>query len=192
MPRSQVRSIPTKDYYSLLGVFTSSKKDEYPLAAPAEVETYKKQKLEIDEKQAALTDWLNKQISDLVDILAAQTTRYIVSAWTVMTGERGDVFEAANLDSLDSLTLGRWIKYLGMLEKDYAFVKPWFDLVASRGGVEKLERSEVKKIGDEIQVFASLDPRREKSHRRPELRQAWRRKRSQGRGHPAICQSRVP
>jgi len=145
--------IPTKDYYSLLGVFTSSKTDEYPLAAPAEVETYKKQKLEIDEKQAALTDWLNKQISDLVDILAAQTTRYIVSAWTVMTGERGDVFEAANNDSLDSLTLGRWIKYLRTSEKDYVFVKPWFDLVASRGGVEKLERSEVKKIGDEIQTL---------------------------------------
>ena len=145
--------IPTKDYYSLLGVFTSSKKDEYPLAAPAEVETYKKQKLEIDEKQVALTDWLNKQISDLVDILAAQTTRYVVSAWTVMTGERGDVFAAANQDSLDALTIGRWIKYLGNSEKDYAFVRPWFDLVASRGGVEKLERSEVKKIGDEIQAL---------------------------------------
>jgi mono/diheme cytochrome c family protein len=145
--------IPTKDYYSLLGVFTSSKKDEYPLAAPAEVETYKKQKLEIDGKQGALTDWLNKQISDLVDILAAQTTRYIVSAWTVMTGERGDVFEAANQDSLDAVTIGRWIKYLRNAEKDYAFVKPWFDLVASRGGMEKLERSDVKKIGDEIQTL---------------------------------------
>ena len=145
--------IPTRDYYSLLGVFTSSKKDEYPLAAPAEVETYKKQKLEIDEKQVALTDWLNKQTSDLVDILAAQTTRYVVSAWTVMTGERGDVFAAANQDSLDALTIGRWIKYLGNAEKDYVFVRPWFDLVASRGGVDKLERSEVKKIGDEIQAL---------------------------------------
>ena len=145
--------IPTKDYYSLLGVFTSSKKDEYPLAAPAEVETYKKQKLEIDEKQVALTDWLNKQTSDLVDILAAQTTRYVMSAWTVMTGERGDVFAAANQDSLDALTIGRWIKYLGNSEKDYVFVKPWFELIASRGGVDKLQRSEVKKIGDEIQAL---------------------------------------
>jgi cytochrome c553 len=145
--------IPTKDYYSLLGVFTSSKPDEYPLAAPAAVETYKKQKLEIDEKQSALTDWLNRQISDLVDILATQTSRYIVSAWTVMTGERGDVFEAANQDSLDSLTIGRWIKYLKNSEKDYGFVKPWFDQVATRGGVEKLERKEVKKIGDDIQTL---------------------------------------
>jgi len=145
--------IPTKDYYSLLGVFTSSKTDEYPLAASAEVDTYKKRKQEIDEKQGAMTDWLNKQISDLVDILAAQTSRYIVSAWTVMTGERGDVFEAANQDSLDSLTLGRWVKYLRNSEKDYAFVKPWFDLVASRGGVEKLERSDLKKSGDEIQAL---------------------------------------
>ena len=32
-------------------------------------------------------------------------------------------------------------------------LRPWFDLVASRGGVEKLERSEVKKIGDEIQAL---------------------------------------
>ena len=145
--------IPTKDYYSLLGVFTSSKPDEYPLAAPAAVEAYKKQKLEIDEKQSALTDWLNRQISDLVDILATQTSRYIVSAWTVMTGERGDVFEAANQDSLDSLTIGRWIKYLKNSEKDYGFVKPWFDQVATRGGVEKLERKEVKKIGDDIQTL---------------------------------------
>ena len=131
----------------------AAKRTNIPLAASAEVDAYKKQKLEIDEKQSALTDWVNKQISDLVDILAAQTSRYIASAWTVMTGERGDVFEAANQDSLDSLTIGRWIKYLRNSEKDYAFVKPWFDLVASRGGVEKLERSEVKKIGDEIQTL---------------------------------------
>ena len=145
--------IPTKDYYSLLGVFTSSKTDEYALAPPAEVETYKKQKLEIEEKQSALTDWLNKQISDLVDILAAQTSRYIVSAWTVMTGERGDVFEAAKQDSLDSLTIGRWVRYLRNSEKDYAFVRSWFDLVASCGGVEKLPRNEVRRIGDEIQTL---------------------------------------
>jgi hypothetical protein len=145
--------IPTRDYYSLLGVFTSSKTDEYALAPPAEVEAYKKQKLQIEEKQSALTDWLNKQVLDLVEILAAQTSRYIVSAWTVMSGERGDVFEAANHDSLDALTIGRWINYLRRPEKDYAFVKPWFDLVASRGGVEKLDPSEVKKIGDEIQTL---------------------------------------
>jgi mono/diheme cytochrome c family protein len=144
--------IPTKDYYSLLGVFTSSKPDEYPLASAAVVDAYKKQKLEIDEKQSALTDWLNKQISDLVDILAAQTSRYIVSAWNVMTGERRDVFEAANQHSLDALTIGRWIKYLKNSDKDYSFAKPWFDAVASRGGVEKLERSEVKKIAEQIQT----------------------------------------
>jgi len=128
--------IPTKDYYSLLGVFTSSKVDEYPLAVAAEVDIFKKQKLGIEEKQSALADWLNKQILEVVDILAAQTSRYIVSAWTVMTGERGDVFEAANQDSLDSLTIGRWIKYLRNSEKDYAFLDPWFALVASRGAVQ--------------------------------------------------------
>ena len=40
--------IPTKDYYSLLGIFRSSKSNQYPLVPEAEVERYKAQKKKID------------------------------------------------------------------------------------------------------------------------------------------------
>jgi len=40
--------IPTKDYYSLLGVFQSTRKNEYPLVPDTEVERYKLQKKKID------------------------------------------------------------------------------------------------------------------------------------------------
>ena len=45
--------IPTKDYYSLLGIFTDTKLYEFPLAPKAEVEAYKARKKQIDERRAA-------------------------------------------------------------------------------------------------------------------------------------------
>src|SRR5258708_8511540 len=45
--------IPTKDYYSLVGVFKSSENAEIPLATAAEVDRYKTMKVQVDKAQAA-------------------------------------------------------------------------------------------------------------------------------------------
>ncbi|MBI1790752.1 MAG: PSD1 domain-containing protein [Acidobacteria bacterium] len=140
--------IPTQDYYSLLGVFQSSPAEEHPLVSSAEVAAWKKKDQEIKDKQSALSDWITHQSNELADILAAQTARYLVSAWTVLTGARTDACQAAREDSLDHQTLERWVRYLETPRKDYSFFQPWFDLMAGHP-----TEAQVRKLAGELEAF---------------------------------------
>ena len=71
--------IPTKDYYSLAGIFQSSQTDEIPLAPNDAVEAWKKHKKKIDDLQEAIDDFIKKQSADLSEMLAAKTARYMMA-----------------------------------------------------------------------------------------------------------------
>ncbi|MFN0170640.1 MAG: PSD1 and planctomycete cytochrome C domain-containing protein [Bryobacteraceae bacterium] len=139
--------IPTQDYYSLLGVFRSSQTHEFPLAPKEEVETYKKKKQEIEEKESALKDWTGKQIDQLVDIFATSTSRYVMAAWRVKTGREPDAAAAASTAGLDRETLERWVKYLSNPDRDYPYLKPWFEALDA-----KAEEPEIRKIATELET----------------------------------------
>ena len=79
--------IPTRDYYSLLGVFSSSTKDDYPLVDQSRVKLYTEQKKKIDQLKEALEDYLVVQQKQLVDLLARSTARYLVAAWKIGRGK---------------------------------------------------------------------------------------------------------
>src|SRR6185295_10808137 len=53
--------IPTRDFYSLQGVFTSSEMYEYPIAPEAEVAAYQIKKKKLDQLERDLKDFLKKQ-----------------------------------------------------------------------------------------------------------------------------------
>jgi hypothetical protein len=113
--------IPTKDYYSLLGIFRSTEKTEYPLVPRAEVEAYKAQEKKIDALKEVLNDYLADQTKQLTDLLARDTARYMMAAWKDVGEEPG----------LDAETLSRWKKYLSDKNKEHPYLKPWYDLLAS-------------------------------------------------------------
>ena len=73
--------IPTRDYYSLAGIFQSSQTDEVPLAPNDAVEAWKKHKKKIDDLQETIDDFIKKQSADLSEILAARTARYMTAAF---------------------------------------------------------------------------------------------------------------
>ena len=105
--------IPTKDFYALSGVFSSTKLSEFPLAPDAQVKDYQARKERIEEKEKELNEFLDKQAQALSEILAAQTTRYLEAA------RRG-----GQNNSLDAETLERWTKYLAK-EREHLFLKDW-------------------------------------------------------------------
>jgi mono/diheme cytochrome c family protein len=107
--------IPTRDYYSLLGVFKSSKVDEHPLVDAAIVRQYKDAKKALAAKQEELNLFLDGQTKLVVDVLASRTADYLMAAWSGKGGEE-----------LDAETLGRWKKYLANSGKDHPFFKAWF------------------------------------------------------------------
>src|SRR6266446_73557 len=130
--------IPTKDYYSLLGVFRSSENYEIPLAPDSDVAAYKEIDKKIEDQKFEVGEYLRKSNVDLSEMLVRKTSRYMVAAFSNA--------EAAQ-ENLDPQILGRWVRYL-KAEKDHPYLKAWDALVARGGSLE-----EARRLADEFQAF---------------------------------------
>ncbi|MBM3785631.1 MAG: DUF1553 domain-containing protein [Acidobacteria bacterium] len=131
--------IPTKDYYSLLGVFRSTQTAQHPLVDAEQVNRYEDQKKKIDGLKEILNDYLAEQTKQLVDLLARDTARYLFAAHTGAPAEGG----------LDPETLDRWKTYLAnRQDKEHPYLKPWYDVIDSKPGAPA-----VKEAAEKYQKF---------------------------------------
>ena len=141
--------IPTKDFYSLLGVFTSSKINEVPLAPEDDVKHWQAQKQKIDDQKKQIADFIKLQADSLADILVARAADYMIGTGT----------------NLDSETLERTKKYLEKTEKDHPYLKDWY-AAKSRKAAEDFQtfaialNVEKRKIDDENHITLGLNPNR--------------------------------
>lgn len=103
--------IPTKDYYSLLGVFLSTQKDEFPLAQLEVVKAYKDHEQLLKDKKKELADLQDNQAHELAKIFAQDTAKYVLAA-------RGE-----KVDGLDQTVLERWTKYLSQPNHEHPYLK---------------------------------------------------------------------
>ena len=120
--------IPTKDYYSLQGIFTNTEVDQLPLAPKDVVEAWDAQKKALDKLEAKLKEYISQQTVSLGDILASQAPRYMLA--TVHKG---------SADGLDAETLERWAKYLTTPKRSHSYLKPWLDAVARNASQQELQ-----------------------------------------------------
>ncbi len=129
--------IPTKDFYSLQGVFASTKLDEFPLAAKDVVDAWQKQKKRVDAQRDLLTRFYSSQRDQLGEILASQTARYMLATRKL-----------SSWDGLDAETLQRWIQYLSESKKNHPFLKHWFELVERKAPDDdfRKEAAEIQKL----------------------------------------------
>ncbi len=108
--------IPTQDYYSLAGVFFSTKLANLPLATGEEIAKYQEGRKLVD----ALTKEVNQFVAVERDGLrqehAGEIARYMQATWTYQARKRDNakwsVGEQAKQDKLHVATLDRWVKYL--------------------------------------------------------------------------------
>jgi mono/diheme cytochrome c family protein len=140
--------IPTRDYYSLLGVFKSSPYGELPLVPQSEFSTYKKINARIFDSQADIDDYIEKQATQLSDILFSSTSRYMIAAWSVLTGQQTDISALAERQKLDGETLRRWVNYLKDPNKDHPYLKNWYELMA-----RKAPLNEIRSFAEEFQTL---------------------------------------
>ncbi len=132
--------IPTRDYYSLLGVFKSSEVSEHPLAGDDVVKAYKAAKTASEEKQAELKRFNERQTTQLIDVLATQTVDYLLAVWKKETPA-----------SLDAEVLKRWTEYLKSSKKEHPFFNDWFALKPTAG------EAEVRRVAERLQKsFAAV------------------------------------
>jgi hypothetical protein len=141
--------IPTKDYYSLLGVFKSSEDKEIPLAPAEQVEAYQKHRKKIDELQAAIDEYIEKQNEQLTDIFFSQISRYMVAAWRVMSAPGAGLAAIASEEKLDQETLRRWVEYLKNPEKEHQYLRKWDEVTAKNPS-----REQVIAVAEEFQAVA--------------------------------------
>ena len=117
--------IPTRDFYSLQGVFQSTESHEFPLAPEAVVSEYQEQAKRIGNLETDLKEFLKRETLQLGDILASQTARYLEAARQVLGESRLPVNDAARQAGLDAETLQRWIKHLKTWPKEHPYLNDW-------------------------------------------------------------------
>ncbi|MDQ6707744.1 MAG: DUF1549 domain-containing protein, partial [Acidobacteriota bacterium] len=139
--------IPTRDFYSLFGVFKSTETHSTPLVPEAEVAGYDRLKKEVDDQKNAIDDFVGKQSTDLGEILAAKTSRYLMAAWDIITGAKSGAAKTAVEEKLEPASLDRWIVYLKTPTRDHPFLKRWDELLANKG-----PRDQVQSFANEFQA----------------------------------------
>ncbi len=138
--------IPTKDYYSLLGVFKSTQSNQYPLVEASEVERYKARKKKVDDLKEILGDYLADQTRQLTDLLARDTAKYLVAVWN------------NKAEGLDEETFKRWKTYLADSSKEHPYLDGWYKLLKTQP-----QEAQVKAEAEKYQSFVLelLDEARE-------------------------------
>jgi hypothetical protein len=106
--------VPTKDYYSLLGIFNNTHLDEFPMAPKETVEAWASQKKKILAKDKERREFVETQSAQLARILATQTAEYMLAVAGDQDGSK-----------LDAPTLARWKSYLGKPRLDHPYLEAW-------------------------------------------------------------------
>ncbi|MDQ2901863.1 MAG: PSD1 and planctomycete cytochrome C domain-containing protein, partial [Acidobacteriota bacterium] len=119
--------LPTKDYYALQGVFSSTKRAELELAPADQVKRWKDQNKKVDEVKARIEEFLKDQADQLAAMLASESPRYIRAARKVLGTPSQPLKEAVIADRLDQETLRRWVKYLKTGPEDNKYLHGWRD-----------------------------------------------------------------
>ena len=120
--------IPTKDYYSILGIFNNTRLDETPVAPQETVDAWRGQKKKLDAKEKELKDFVESQGQQLAEILATQTVDYMLAI-------SGD----SSSEKLDPPTLARWKNYLGNRKPDHPYLDGWH---AAKTGADRRREAE--------------------------------------------------
>ena len=138
--------IPTKDYYSLAGVFLNTAYHEYPLAPKAEVDEFKTLDKKIEQKQKLLNEFLEVESRQLGETLALLTAKYLQAAWRVTGEPKEPVSRVADQEKLDYELFDRWIAFLAKPPRFYPYLRDWQEMI-KRGGTA----DEAKKLADTFQ-----------------------------------------
>jgi hypothetical protein len=158
--------IPTRDFYSLMGIFRNTDLREVPLAPKQTVDVYKEQNALIQKKERELKEYVAAQSAQLGLILASETARYLLASGQ-LSSEVTDTTAGA---VLDQETLARWTKYLAETAKQHPFLKDWYAATAqderAKAAAEFQAQvlaviAEKSHVDDENHVRLGLDPTRD-------------------------------
>ena len=108
--------IPQQDYYSLAGVFQSSRLSDSALVAPEVIEQYNQGQEIIRKADGEFKQFLDKEKPRAREANIASVARYIQAAWKLRLAKLEQKpltpLELASANGLDVQALERWLKFL--------------------------------------------------------------------------------
>ncbi|MBZ5603441.1 MAG: DUF1549 domain-containing protein, partial [Acidobacteriia bacterium] len=138
--------IPTKDYYSLAGVFLNTNYHEYPQVPQAVVDSFKKREKEIESREKLLGEFSSVESEQLAQALAFQASKYMMAAWKITGDNKAEIATVVDQDKLDYELLDRWVKFLAKPPKHYPYLEKWQELIRQKG-----KKADAQKLADEFQ-----------------------------------------
>ncbi|MEX2302450.1 MAG: PSD1 and planctomycete cytochrome C domain-containing protein [Bryobacterales bacterium] len=130
--------IPTRDYYSLLGIFENTKEGKFPLASAEAVQEYERLSEQAKQQAKVVRDFEDQQARQLAAIFATHTARYLKAARGVPDAASAGEAEAAAVSAgLDPQTLERWVKYLSLKSREHPFLEGWRDAPFDDAGLQQ-------------------------------------------------------
>ena len=169
--------IPTRDFYSLMGIFRNTDLHEVSLAPMETVDAYKAQDDLLQKKEEELKKYVDAQSAQLGLILASGTARYLLASGEFdslkpvpPSQAPSEVTDTTASPALDPETLARWTKYLADPEKQHPFLKDWYAATTedqrAKAATEFQARvlaviAEKNRVDDENHVRLGLNPTRD-------------------------------
>ncbi len=132
--------IPTQDYYSLAGIFRSSKLHNAPLCEASEVEAYNAGQRRIKSTDEAVKKFLAEEKTAAAETKVGETAKYMETVWRFQAAKtRGQPIktrELAQQADVNEFLLKRWINFLEANNKGkVTALDDWFELKPAEDGV---------------------------------------------------------
>ncbi len=131
----QYDPIPTQDFYSLMGVFRSTRPREIPLAPAPVVEEHRRLRQAADEAAKAVKEFVDAENARVIGSLAGKTAAYLLAAR-----------EAGPAGGLDPETVARWRRYLRQPVKPHPFFRTFESLPARQAAAPRAEALRLEKL----------------------------------------------
>ena len=160
--------IPTQDYYSLAGIFNSSRLHNAPLCTQEEIDAYNSGQKQIKEAEEQVKKFIAEAKVAGAESRVDQIAKYMVAAWRVRVnasdGGGDKKKEIAEDSGLQEYLLTKWVKFLDPGEKDKVpALKFWHESGLNQVTLDDLEDEEVSRkavqFAEEFQKSVELELR---------------------------------
>ncbi|OUT56184.1 MAG: hypothetical protein CBB71_18445 [Rhodopirellula sp. TMED11] len=157
--------IPTQDYYSLAGIFNSSKLHNAPLCSQEEIANYNEGQKVIKQAEEDVKKFFAEAKVAEAETRVDQIADYMVAAWRVRLaqadGNNNAKKEIAESSSLNEYLLNRWVGFLDPKQKGkVSALDPWYDFTldpAKEKDAKSLDQ--VKDLAKQFQDLVDLEIR---------------------------------
>ena len=153
--------IPTQDYYSLAGIFRSSKLHNAPLCRPEEVRAYTDGQQRVKRADADLKKFLADQKATAAETKVSEIAKYISAVWThqsaAANGQPANTKTLAETAGVNEFLLKRWISFLDAKQKGkLSALDSWFALATANSSNNDATASlpdDVSNVANEFQDY---------------------------------------